>query len=98
MAKCSKDYEIELESGRTIECTVHVEGYFEEDFGADADGNRGTDQWFIDSWESEHDESLTKEEQAEFDEKIEEKVFAETWDFEGADEDEDADRDEDFED
>lgn len=49
-----KCFEIEPCSGEhckevEVEYTVHY--YLERGYGADADGNRGVDMWFIDDWE-----------------------------------------------
>lgn len=84
MKTCSKDLEIELSDGTTVEGTLHVQGFVDENFGADADGNRGHSMWLIDSWHAETNEELSEEQKTEFDREVEEIVFAESWDWEGA--------------
>jgi hypothetical protein len=92
MAEISKEFEIEV-NGRTVNVNVTVEGYFEADYGADADGNRGVGMWFLDGHSYEADEELTGEEKTQVDEKVEELVNDEAWDFEAASQEADADED-----
>lgn len=95
MKTCSKDFEIELSDGTIVEGTLYVEGFLDENFGADADGNRGHSIWLTDSWKAEHNEELTEEQKAEFDREVEEIVFSEAWDFENAGDQNDEPGDED---
>lgn len=94
MPTCYKEHEIELSDGQSIECSIEVDGYLDENFGADADGNRGEARWLIDSWSHTHQEELSDDDQAELDEKIEEYVFEQTWDFDNAPERDDEPDDE----
>lgn len=84
MKTCSKDLDIELDDGTEISCTVHVTGTLDENYGADADGNRGVSRWIVESHEVEHTEDLTEEQQSELDDKIEVKVDETDWDFDNA--------------
>lgn len=95
MATCTKEKEIELSDGTTVEGTIEVDGFLDENFGADADGNRGEARWLVDGWSFTHEEELSDDQQAELDEEVERIVFEETWDFENAGErDEEPDLDE----
>ena len=97
MATCTKETEIEFSDDGQGECkvvdvTIEVEGYLDPDFGSDADGNRGEPTWFVDGWTAEYDkDGLTEKEILEINEKVEEIVLEESWDFEAAKDDADAD-------
>jgi hypothetical protein len=84
MASITREFEIELSDGRTINVSVTVEGEYESDYGADADGNRGVGTWFVSGHSFEADEALTPSEEYEVSEKVDELVSDESWDFDSA--------------
>jgi hypothetical protein len=90
MPRCTKDLEIELSDGTVVECRLMVYGTFEETFNQDLGIEEGS--WLVGTWAVEYDDTISEAQQEELDEKIEETVFAEKWDFENAtDDDEDED-------
>lgn len=88
MKQCSKDFEIELSDGTTIEGVLKVSEFLDEGMNSEL---AEKPESLIGSWTTEHDEELDEDQQAEFDEKIEEMVFAEKWDFENGEEVDDED-------
>jgi len=81
--RCKKDIEITLDDGTVIEAVLKVTEFVEEDFN-------GETPPLVGSWETNHEEELSDDQQSEFDERVEEIVFEEKWDFDNApDEDED---------
>ena len=91
MSTCVKEVEIDFADDKTIDVVIKVEGYLDL-HGADADGNRGEPAWLVDSWKADYDkEGLTEKETSEIEEKVEEIVLEESWDFETASEDAEAD-------
>jgi hypothetical protein len=93
MADVTKEFEIELDNGNVVNVSITVEGDYEANYGADADGNRGVGMWFISdhSYEILDDSELSDSETAELAEKVEEKVSDEDWDFDTAQDDEEVD-------
>jgi len=89
MAEVTREFELELKDGRTVNVTVTVEGSHDPDYGADADGNRGVSMWFIEDHSYEADEELNAEEKKEVDALVDSLVDEEEWDFDSADEDDD---------
>ena len=92
MKQCKKDVEVTLDDGTVIEAVLKVTEFVDEGIIGDAMSKVG-------SWSTKHDEELDDDQQAEFDEKIEEMVFDEKWDFDNApeiDEDEDEEEEEDL--
>lgn len=77
MKQCKKDVEIVLEDGTTVEAVLKVSEFIDEDFNGDK-------QSLVGSWEAHHDEELDEDQQAEFDERVEEIVFEEKWNFDEA--------------
>ena len=77
MKQCKKDVEVTLDDGTTIEAVLKVSEFIDEDFNGDK-------QSLVGSWQATHEEELDDDQQSEFDEKIEEIVFEEKWDFENA--------------
>lgn len=99
MKRCEKDVEIELADGTTVEAKLVVTGVFDEMFNSEASkGEQGA--WLVESWKAKKEEDLDEDQEDEFDEKIEEIVFTEKWDWESAldaDEDDEDEEDEDDE-
>jgi hypothetical protein len=97
VATCSKEVEIEFgDDGegccKTIDVTITVNGVYDPHAGADADGNRGHAEWFIDETSCHFDpEGLTAKEIEEIKEKVEKIIEESDWDFDSACEDEEAD-------
>lgn len=87
MSSLNKAFTVELESGKILTVEVTASGYFESDYGADADGNRGVGMWFVDDIEytlpkvDEKGEVLTDEELDELDEVLNEEIDNFTWEF-----------------
>lgn len=85
MATCKKEVEIETSTKKNIDVVITVDGYLDQNYGQDADGNRGEPTWFVDGWQTDYDEEgLTAEEKSEIEERVEEIVMDESWDFENA--------------
>lgn len=78
MKQCKKDVEITLEDGTVVEAVLKVTEFVDE-FN---DSERPMS--VVGSWEATHDEELDEDQQLEFDDKIEEIVFDEKWDFDNA--------------
>ncbi len=89
MKQCTKDVEIELADGTLIETKLIVTGIYDEEFTPDVDKKSEPGAWLVDSWSAECEEELDEDQQADFDEQIEEIVFSEKWDFENAPETDD---------
>lgn len=89
MAEITKEFEVELKDGRTVNVTVTVEGSHDPDYGADADGNRGVSMWFIEGHSYEADEELNSADKVEVDALVDSLVDDEEWDFDSADEEHD---------
>lgn len=87
MATILKEREIELSSGKLIVVHLEVDGIYDADFGADADGARAVGRWLVDShsYEFDTEDELTEEEESELVDKVEEIVYESVWDFENAD-------------
>ena len=77
MKRCKKDIEVTLDDGTVVEAVLTVTEFVDEDFNGDAPP-------LVGSWQTNHDKELDDEQQAEFDEKVEEIVFEEKWDFDNA--------------
>ena len=85
MKQCKKDVEVTLDDGTVIEAVLKVTEFVDEGIIGDAISKVG-------SWSTKHDEELDDDQQAEFDEKIEEMVFDEKWNWdEAADTEDDED-------
>ncbi len=82
------DKEFKLDSGKVVTVDLTIVGEYDPNYGADADGNRGSSMWFIEhfSYELQSDEEIDQEEKEELDEKVEDFVYAESWDFESGSE------------
>lgn len=93
MPRCTKEVEIELKDGKVVDTLIEVNGIWDQEFGADADGNRAQGQWLRESWSHEHNETLTEDEESELNERVEEIVFEEEWDFASAADDESSNED-----
>ena len=89
MKQCKKDIEVSLQDGTTIEAVLTVFEFVDEDFSGDKPP-------LVGSWETEHDEELDEDQQVEFDEKVEEIVFEEKWNFDEAPEVDDEESEEDL--
>lgn len=77
MRRCKKDVEVTLDDGTVIEAVLTVTEFVDEDFS-------GEKPPLVGSWQTNHEEELDEEQQSEFDEKVEEIVFEEKWDFDNA--------------
>lgn len=86
MKQCTKEVEIELEDGTLIEGTLKVSEFLDEGLNQEL---ADKPQSLIGSWSFAHEEELDEDQQANLDEKVEEMVFAEKWDFENGEEIED---------
>lgn len=73
MKTFNKKVKVELETGKSFEVNVAVQAY-KENYGADADGNRGVMTWFVHDYEFAMPPDLTEEEVIETDEQVEDKI------------------------
>jgi len=89
MKQCKKDVEVTLADGTVIEAVLKVNEFVDEF------GDQEKTSYSVGNWSTEHDEDLDEDQQYEFDEKIEDIVFYEKWDFDNAP---DVDEDEETED
>jgi hypothetical protein len=88
MRRCKKDVEVTLDDGTVIEAVLTVTEFVDEEFNSDTPP-------LVGSWQTAHDEELDDEQQSEFDERVEEIVFEEKWNFEDAAEDDEDTEEED---
>lgn len=101
MVILTKNETIELSSGRSIDVEITIEAHNESDYGADADGNRGINTWFIEGHSCKYDDDieLTEEEVSELEDKLENIVYEnDAWDFDSASEKDEDDYDDDYDD
>jgi hypothetical protein len=86
MAFDTKEFEIELEDGTEVTVEITMEAYVEKNYGADADGNRGEDLWFLDGPPqleiTDCRTVLSKEQRQELKDKIDSLVAKTDWNFE----------------
>lgn len=88
MAEIQKDFTIVTDSNKIATIEVLAHGYYESDYGADADGNRGVPTWFLDGFTYDiptafDDGSLlSDDEKTEVKAILERETFAADWDFE----------------
>lgn len=94
MKRCTKDVEIELSNGITVEAKLKVTGMYDDLCNADTNSKDVQGAWLVDSWKTEHDVELDEDEEIEFNEKVEEIVFEEKWDFENSGDSDDEEEDE----
>ena len=93
MKQCKKDVEITLDDGTVIEGVLVVTEFVDENFNGE-----GLPQSLVGEWKLKHDDDLTDEQDDDLNEKAEEIVFSEKWDFENAVEvDEDEEYEEEYE-
>lgn len=87
MSTISREITVELDSGQSVTLEVEVYGNFEENYGADSDGNRGISTWFIDDIEYElpdfddNGQELTAEQKVEACVLIDNQISRERWNF-----------------
>lgn len=98
MASVTKEFEVELDDSNVVNVSVTVEGDYESNYGADADGRGGTGMWFISdhSYEVIDGTDLSEEESAELAAKVSDLVDDEEWDFDSASEPDDEYEPDDF--
>lgn len=93
MPATSKEFSIEL-GDRTVTVLVDASGYFEPNYGSDADGNRGIPAWFLDDFEydipddDDDGESLSETDKLQVESQLNTLLESHDWDVDESDEDE----------
>jgi hypothetical protein len=81
----SHDFYVELDSGIEVTVYVEVDITYDSDYGADADGNRGSDVYFIDDLRyiipdrDDNDVELTAEDKKDLERILEDKIHGFDW-------------------
>jgi hypothetical protein len=96
MSTINVEREIDLDNGTIVTVELEIEGTFDANYGADADGNRGVGRWLVEShsYEVSSEDELSDDEESEVKEKVEELVYDSDWDFDQAELDREADKEE----